>query len=211
MDLGIAGGPKAVDLRNRSTEHTSDAGSVFWSFADFALAFSQALSFDRPLPGIRDGPEQQGRNPDGGLQANEARTYSSGGAGSLPFGGLPVRSSRSKPWRRAANERRGTGPNRGAAGRRVPQLRELGRQRHRSRGRWRRGCRWNCLVCQRTRLHPLDRDGTWTTCRLGTDTITGVLDPARYRRRFLGCNYDGGAGGRAVLHSPSTFGPQLCK
>ena len=88
--------------------------SRFWSFANFAIGFSQALSCD-PLPlGIENGPEQRGRNPDGGLHANEARTYRVRGAGSLPSGGLPVRGSRSESGCRAANERRRPGSNRGA-------------------------------------------------------------------------------------------------
>ena len=68
-DPGLAGGPKAVALRNRSPLFCLLHGAHkrsrfrFWSFADFALAFSQAPSFDRPLPGIGDGPEKQGRNP----------------------------------------------------------------------------------------------------------------------------------------------------
>src|ERR1035437_8280001 len=41
----------------------------------------------------------EGRNPDGGLRANEAHTYSGHGAGSLPSGGMPVRGSRSRSRR----------------------------------------------------------------------------------------------------------------
>src|SRR5690349_3430229 len=94
----------------------------FWSFADFALAFSQALVI-RYLAALENAPERPGRNPDGGLHTHEERTYSSRGARSLPSGGLPIRGSRSKPWRRTANKRRGSGSNRGAAGRRVSELR----------------------------------------------------------------------------------------
>ena len=95
----------------------------FGGFADFALAFPKPQVSIGPFPAL-----EMGRRNKGGIsmevytQMKHVR-IAAVVSRSLPFGGLPVRGSRSKPWRRAANECRGPRSNRSATGRRVPELR----------------------------------------------------------------------------------------
>src|ERR1039458_6404747 len=166
----------------------------FLSFAELAIGFSQAPSCHLRTTGAAGNQTQSWRGAEcrWRLHANEACTYRGHGAGSLPSGGMPVRGSRSKSRGCAAIKRRGSGSNRGAAGRRVPEFRQLGWQRHLSRRRRHSGGRGSCLVCQRARLCPLDRHRAGPSGRIGSDPAAGVLDRAGYWRCFVGCNHDGG-------------------